>query len=220
MIPLTLPLVSVFKFVSNLLHGKSSISKLEENEVDFNSRITNQAFNMGLPTTIIQKHSPNYTPGRHGHKPIAIVIHIMDGTLIGTDSWFEQLQSKVSAHYGIGKSGEIHQYVQENDTAQHAGVVEEPTWKLLPSGVNPNLVTIGIEHEGVGGDVFTPEQFVASAALIADIATRWDIPLDEDHVIPHHAIRATKTCPGAGVDVSALILRALNPNNDHENDGA
>jgi N-acetyl-anhydromuramyl-L-alanine amidase AmpD len=66
---------------------------------------------------IIQKKSPNFWVGRKGYRPEAIVIHIMDGTLIGTDSWFANHTSQVSAHYGIGKNGEIHQYVQENDTA-------------------------------------------------------------------------------------------------------
>jgi N-acetylmuramoyl-L-alanine amidase len=37
---------------------------------------------------IITIPSPNYTKGRAGYKPVAIVIHIMEGTLNGTDSWF------------------------------------------------------------------------------------------------------------------------------------
>jgi len=33
--------------------------------------------------------APNFQAGRSsGHKPEAIVIHIMDGTLAGTDGWF------------------------------------------------------------------------------------------------------------------------------------
>jgi N-acetyl-anhydromuramyl-L-alanine amidase AmpD len=41
----------------------------------------------------------------------------MDGTLAGTDAWFTNPASQVSAQYGIGKNGEVHQYVKEEDTA-------------------------------------------------------------------------------------------------------
>ncbi len=157
---------------------------------------------------IIQKPSPNIRRGRGGYKPIAIVCHIMEGTLPGTDSWFDQTRSHVSAHYGVGKNGEIHQYVAESDTAFHVGVVDHPAWPLLKAGINPNLYTIGIEHEGRDGDALTPAQLHASAALIAAIAKRWKIPLDAQHIIRHHDIRRGKPCPGAGFDVAALITAA------------
>ena len=48
---------------------------------------------------IIKKPSPNYSTGRLGYRPEAIVIHVMDGTLVGTDSWFANPQSAVSAHW-------------------------------------------------------------------------------------------------------------------------
>jgi hypothetical protein len=55
----------------------------------------------------------NFTAGRKGLKPVAIVIHIMEGTLNGTESWFNTPSSQVSSHYGIGKSGEVRQWVKE-----------------------------------------------------------------------------------------------------------
>jgi N-acetyl-anhydromuramyl-L-alanine amidase AmpD len=108
----------------------------------------------------------------------------------------------------VGKNGEIHQYVAESDTAFHVGVVDHPAWPLLKAGINPNLYTIGIEHEGRDGDALTPAQLHASAALIAAIAKRWKIPLDAQHIIRHHDIRRGKPCPGAGFDVAALITAA------------
>ena len=101
---------------------------------------------------IIQKDAPNFWSGRKGFRPEAVVIHIMEGTLPGTDSWFASSSSQVSAHYGVGKSGEIHQYVKEGDTAWHAGRVDRPTWKLLKPDINPNLYTIGVEQEGYAND--------------------------------------------------------------------
>jgi len=157
---------------------------------------------------IIQKPSPNFTSSRNGYKPELIVIHIMDGTLAGTDAWFANRDSKVSAHYSVGKRGEVHQHVDERHTAQHAGVVDRPSRKLVKAGVNPNFYTIGIEHEGRSGDALTQAQLKASAELLADISRRWRITLDREHVIAHYEIRRGKTCPGSGVDLAQLITLA------------
>ena len=83
-----------------------------------------------------QVPSPNYglpqgTQGRAGNKVIAIVDHIMAGTLVGTDSWFQNPSSQVSAHFGVGKNGQIHQYVDINNVAWANGVVNKPSWPLL-----------------------------------------------------------------------------------------
>jgi N-acetyl-anhydromuramyl-L-alanine amidase AmpD len=145
---------------------------------------------------IIQKPSPNFWSDRKGYKPEAIVIHIMDGTLVGTDSWFANPASQVSAHYGIGKSGEVHQYVKEEQVAWHAGRVDAPIWKLIKPNVNPNLYTIGIEHEGKPGDVWTDAMKQASAAMIREICQRWQIPVDRNHIVGHFEIFSKKpNCP-------------------------
>jgi N-acetylmuramoyl-L-alanine amidase len=152
--------------------------------------------------------SPNRTKGRSGFRPGAIVIHIMEGTLAGTDSWFRSPQSKVSAHYGVGKDGSVHQYVAETDAAWHAGRVHGATWQGRRAGVNPNLYTIGIEHEGKGDTEWPDAMYRASAALIRDIAHRWSIPIDRAHIIGHREIYARKTCPGEKVDLDKLITLA------------
>lgn len=157
--------------------------------------------------------SPNFSVGRDGLKPEAIVIHIMEGTLAGTDAWFQNkpTASNVSAHYGIGKNGEIHQYVNETDAAWHAGrkssnapfhlVQERPR-------VNPNKYTIGIEHEGRANDDWTNEMYAASAALIKDICHRWNIPIDKKFIIGHRDIYTVKSCPGSQVNINKLIALA------------
>jgi N-acetylmuramoyl-L-alanine amidase len=138
---------------------------------------------MTLPTTWIG--SCNKTAGRSGFRPDAIVIHIMEGTLAGTDEWFNDPESKVSAHYGIGRNGQVHQYVREGDTAYHAGRVFGSTWSQLRVGVNPNLYTVGIEHEGQEGSDWPDDLYQASAELVAAVGGRWGIPLDRAHVIGH-----------------------------------
>ncbi len=159
---------------------------------------------------VISVPSPNFSSGRKNYHPEAVVIHIMDGTLLGTDSWFKNPQSSVSAHYGIGKGGEVHQYVQETDTAWQAGRVHAPTWSLLkPAGsgtyVNPNFYTLGIEHEGNNDSDWTDAMYTASSDLIAEICKRWNIPVDRSHVIGHREIYSLKTCPGAKVDLDKLV---------------
>jgi N-acetylmuramoyl-L-alanine amidase len=162
---------------------------------------------------IVSKPSPNFFKGRKTYKPIAIVVHIMEGTLDGTDSWFGSTASKVSAHYGIGKTGLIHQYVQESDSAWHAGRVNAPSWKLIKAAgtgtyINPNYYTIGIEHEGNDDSDWTDDMYASSSSLIKAISNRWHIPLDRDHIIGHHEIYSLKTCPGDKVDLSKLISLA------------
>lgn len=152
---------------------------------------------------ITQKKTPNFWDGRKGYRPEAVVIHIMEGTLAGTDSWFASPASQVSAHYGIGKNGEVHQYVREADTAWHAGRVDAPVWTLIKSNVNPNLYTIGIEHEGKHDDTWTDALKEASATLISAACERWHIPIDRNHVIGHYEIDSKKpNCPA--VDKSII----------------
>ncbi|MEO8711903.1 MAG: peptidoglycan recognition family protein [Parafilimonas sp.] len=161
---------------------------------------------------IVNISSPNFSSGRKGFTPITIVIHIMEGTLAGTDSWFKNPASQVSAHYGIGKAGEVHQYVKETDTAWHAGRVSSPSWKLIKTSggafINPNYYTVGIEHEGNEETEWSDAMYNASAEMIQAISSRWNIPLDRDHVIGHHEIYAVKTCPGNKVDLNKLIALA------------
>ena len=147
---------------------------------------------------IIQKKSPNFWVGRKGYRPEAIVIHIMDGTLIGTDSWFANHTSQVSAHYGIGKSGEIHQYVQENDTAWHAGRVDAPVWKLIRPNLNPNLYTIGIEHEGKPNDQWTEEMKKNECEPDPRDLPAMADSIDRNHIVGHFEIFSKKpNCPAS-----------------------
>lgn len=158
---------------------------------------------------IIKKPTPNFGVGRFaGQKPEIIVIHIMDGTLVGTDSWFANPASQVSAHYGIGQNGEIHQYVREEDTAWHAGRVQNPTFKLYKPNTNPNGYTIGIEHEGNATSVWSEAMKKASAELIKAIATRWNIPIDRDHIIGHYQIFAGKpNCPAVNKGIIDELIQ-------------
>lgn len=112
---------------------------------------------------IIWKGSPNHYTGRNGYGVTHITLHIMVGYLAGTDSTFANPSSQSSAHYGVGATGEIHQYVAETD-----GSYSDANYASSCS-------TISIEHEGgmADGAVCTQACIDASARLCADIARRY-----------------------------------------------
>lgn len=155
---------------------------------------------------ITQKLLPiNYTKGRT-HRPIAVVLHLMDGSLLGTDAWFRNPKAQASTHYGIGKKGEIVQWVKEEDTAWANGRIDKPTWKLINTKVSPNNYTISIEHEGRSGHVWTDAQYESDAFLVQLICERWGIPVDADHIILHSEIFSKKpNCAGKGFSKDRLL---------------
>jgi N-acetyl-anhydromuramyl-L-alanine amidase AmpD len=151
---------------------------------------------------------PDGTKGRNGRQPIAVVLHIAEGSLLGCDAWFNSPNNAGSStQYCIGKRGEIHQYVEETDAAWGNGQVRKPSWRLLIPDVNPNLYTISIEHEGFTGQPWTEEMYQADVWLIKQICQRWRIPIDRDHIIGHYQIDSVTRarCPGTGLPWDRLL---------------
>lgn len=150
--------------------------------------------------------SPNHYNGRNGYTINHITLHIMVGTLVGTDSVFQHA-GYASAHYGIGSTGEIHQYVSEDDGS----------WS--DANYASNNSTISIEHEGgMTGVPCTRACMDASARLCADIAHRqgwtrlWYNGLN-GNVWLHREIPGTDHygCPDKavnGLDVNYIINKA------------
>lgn len=85
------------------------------------------------------------------NRPRLVIAHIMQGTLAGTDVWFRNPVSAVSAHFGVGKDGTVIQWVNTDDIAWHA--------------VEANDHSIGIEHEGFSGEPLTTRQLEATAEI-------------------------------------------------------
>jgi len=143
--------------------------------------------------------SPNHYAASDKQETVAIVDHIMSGTLVGTDSWFLNPASKASSHYGVGKNGEIHQYVDLDCPAWANGVVNNPDWSLLPSN-NPNKHTISIEHEGESGDVMPEAQYQSTLALHRWLIWVTGLPVNRDRIIGHYRIDSVNkaNCPGSG----------------------
>src|SRR5260370_19169307 len=82
-----------------------------------------------------------------------VVLHIMEGILDGTDSWFRNPQAQASAHFGTGKDGRVYQWV---DTAAKA-------WAQAAG--NPR--NISIENDGNAGDSLTQAQAESVAESLA-----------------------------------------------------
>lgn len=145
----------------------------------------------------IPAHPNNYGIGRAGHKVDKIILHWIAGTLASCDATFQNPTRKASAHYGIG-GDKLHQYVNESDTAWHAG------------NLTVNRQSIGIEHEG-GPDIgISPMTYKTSALLIRDICQRYGIPFDREHIKGHNEISKTQ-CPGT-LDIDRLIQMAKTEN--------
>ena len=150
----------------------------------------------------------DFTRGREAPMISAIVVHVMDGTMPGTDSWFRSSASKVSAHYGVSLAGDVVQWVRDEDTAWHAGIVRRPTAEIVRElGGNPNDWSLGIECEGQSDQDPPEAQVRALAELVTLLCDRHGIPLDRKHVIGHREIRADKSCPGK-IDVDEVVRLA------------
>ena len=161
---------------------------------------------------IERRHAAHYERGRRGRRPTGIVLHTNVGSFDSTVHWFADPESEVSAHYLVGLDGRIAQFVDEADTARHAGRVADPTTPLF-SGEDPNLHTIGIEFED-GGDPLgvtrTDRQYRTGAWLVRRLARTWAIRLDRDHVVGHRELFAGKECPG-NLDVDRIVELAGEP---------
>jgi N-acetylmuramoyl-L-alanine amidase len=160
---------------------------------------------------MIAARTPHFEPGRGGCHPEAVVVHTTVGGFHGTVAWFADPRSRVSAHYLVGLDGRVASFVDEADTARHAGRVLRPTAALAARWDDPNRATIGIEFED-GGDPYgvarTADQYRVGGVLLAGIARRWDIPLDRAHVLGHRELFAAKGCPG-NLDIELLIQAGL-----------
>lgn len=138
---------------------------------------------------ITQKPSPNFTNGRENKGIQEFIIHWMAGNLASADAVFQNRARNTSAHYGI-EDDKIHQYVDLNNTAYHAG-----NW-------NVNQTSIGIEHSAQPGRDASDATYESSAQLIASIIKSGRVGKSYRK---HSAVVAT-ACPGT-VDVDRISRR-------------
>ncbi|MFJ8349001.1 LysM peptidoglycan-binding domain-containing protein [Streptomyces sp. NPDC094153] len=142
----------------------------------------------------------NYTKG--GQSSVrGVVVHIMDGSYAGTDSWFRNHpEAKASAHFGTSRVGDLCQWV---DTADRA-------WAQADGNSN----WLSVENEGRGGEDLTSAQLDRNAQVLAWAHKTHGVPLQVTNDpngkgLGYHAMGGKAwgnhpSCPGARV-VAQLV---------------
>lgn len=123
------------------------------------------------------------------------------------------IKNKASINYIIARNGEIYCYVPEQRVAFHAGKGsygdEKYTDSMDEYSIGISLVAIGSKNDmkdylsgskynSVSSSLrgFTDAQYEALSLLLKDIAQRWDIPLDREHIIGHSDYNSGNREPG------------------------
>ncbi len=149
-------------------------------------------------------HARNFTRGRRRDRVLdRIVVHITAGgpRIDGTIAWFQNgarvnertgKPIRSSAHYIVGRDGEVVQMVHDADTAHHAS--------------QANSRSIGIEHNANKPGRSNPRdlpptdaQYEASARLVAWLCRQHGIAPDREHIRGHHEISPADNhdCPSS-----------------------
>lgn len=168
--------------------------------------------------------SPNHFPPGEA-KPIrAIVLHGTAGALWPSINWLRNPRkdnpgAAVSANYVISRMGGVYELVdwRAGLRAYGNGIIRNPDkslqWLLecRLKKINPNLVTISIEHEASNSDMvqrgrMTDAQFSASQELVIRLARENGLPLDKEHINGHYQIdsQGKANCPGV-INIPAYI---------------
>ncbi len=126
----------------------------------------------------------NHFPSRNGYEPRYIIVHGTAGftSALSVATFFkstENTDNPVSTHYIVGLNGELVQCNYEADGAWANGGVTEGHDTWWSKSLNPNLLTISIEHVKLSRDntdELTDAQKDASFLLIQHICDRYHIP--------------------------------------------
>ncbi|MFP5503312.1 MAG: N-acetylmuramoyl-L-alanine amidase [Candidatus Sericytochromatia bacterium] len=134
---------------------------------------TTQAARPPVVLEILELPSPHQDRRPQGVAIDTIIVHdtetpnVSHATTIA--NWFLHPKSQVSAHYIIGKAGELVQCVPDEMRAWHAG----PSTLAGRERVNDFSIGIELVNAQTGDDPFTEAQYGTLAALTADLMTRF-----------------------------------------------
>jgi AmpD protein len=145
---------------------------------------------VGCEVSLVVLHSISLPPGEYGGDAIErLFTNRLD---FDAHPYFQQIRGlEVSSHFVIRRDGELLQFVSCDARAWHAG---RSSWR---GRENCNDYSIGIELEGLEGEVFEPAQYEALASLLPALARRYPIV----HVAGHEDVApGRKIDPGPGFD--------------------
>lgn len=129
----------------------------------------------------------------------------------------------LSIHYIVHRDGTVECYIPEDRVAWHAG---KGTFAEDEQYTNRmNHYAIGIEIAAIGSESdmaqyltaqeyaaldpsllgFTDAQYASLQALVRDLCSRYDIPMDRQHVLGHEDYSPTKSDPGELFDWDRVL---------------
>ncbi|HEX3138763.1 MAG TPA: 1,6-anhydro-N-acetylmuramyl-L-alanine amidase AmpD [Rhizobacter sp.] len=135
-------------------------------------------------------HSISLPPGEYGGDAIEqLFTNRLDWD---AHPYYREIRGlQVSAHFVVRRGGELLQFVSCAQRAWHAGR------SLWQGRENCNDYSIGIELEGLEGELFEAPQYDTLAALLRSLAQRY--PLEA--VVGHEHVAPGRKCdPGPGFD--------------------
>jgi AmpD protein len=139
-------------------------------------------------------HSISLPPGVYGGPEIeALFTNQLDS---GAHPYFAQIRDiQVSSHFVIRRDGSLMQFVSCEKRAWHAGVSH------YRGRDNCNDDSIGIELEGLEGELFASAQYDTLSVLCTELVNHYPIA----HIAGHEDIApGRKLDPGAGFDWQLL----------------
>ena len=153
---------------------------------------------------LIVLHSISLPPGQFGNGNVpALFTNQLDWN---AHPYFKSIEGlEVSAHFFIQRDGHIWQFVSCDDRAWHAGASH------YRGKDNCNDDSIGIELEGLEGELFEPAQYLALQKLCPALLQKYPIA----HIAGHeHIAPGRKADPGSGFNW-ALLQQTLGINNTY-----
>lgn len=148
--------------------------------------------------------SPNLKLAKN-RKISCVVLHATATSGIQSPKeWLCSEQSKVSAHYLMGKDGMTFQLVDEGDIAWHAGdsIWRDQKW------VNNFSIGIELVNANDGQDEYPQPQIDACATLVASICKDYGIGVQD--VIGHKDIAPGRKTDPAGFDFDDFRITLTN----------
>lgn len=147
---------------------------------------------------LVVLHSISLPPGVYGGQQVQqLFTNQLDWN---AHPYFKEIKGlQVSAHFFIGRNGDLWQFVSCDQRAWHAGA------SSYRGRENCNDFSVGIELEGLEGDRFEALQYEALLALVPAIAQHYPIKGIAGH---EHIAPGRKTDPGPGLEWS-FLQRAL-----------
>lgn len=144
--------------------------------------------------SLVVLHSISLPPGVYGGDAIErLFTNRLDWD---AHPYFQSIRGlEVSAHFLVRRDGAVQQFVSCDDRAWHAG---RSSWQ---GRENCNDWSVGIELEGLEGDVFEPAQYQALGSLLSALCKHY--PMDQ--LVGHeHIAPGRKIDPGPGFDWALL----------------